>query len=91
MWAPADLRKQFPTCFDMCLEMRRIHCIEHTGRNMIVTPFVGRQPLISEVFGIDVLKDLGPVYTSHEIKAPWQRTGALRTHVSPYSDFWYKR
>lgn len=63
VWRSSEiLRTKFPTVFDMLLEMRPIHCIEHTSRTRVITPFVGKQKTVCLEFGFDVPSDCSPVF-----------------------------
>ena len=56
------LRKAFPCISAMLEEMQPIHCLEHTGRTRVITPFIGKQLIISREFGFEVPKDCSPAY-----------------------------
>lgn len=60
IWSDLGLEKTFPTVMQMIDEMKSIRCIEHTGKAKIITPFVGKQLLVCEAFGLEVPKGCSP-------------------------------
>ena len=58
----AKLRKLFPTVDHLLTEMSRIHCVEHTHRTQIITPFIGKQVEVCREFGFDIPKGCEPLY-----------------------------
>lgn len=74
-----ELRNAFPYVFAMIEEMRRIRCIEHQGRQRIITPFVGRQVTLCQVLGLDIPKGCEPVYESPVIHTGKKRGRPRKT------------
>lgn len=64
----AELRKEFPYVFAMAEEMKRIQCIERSGQAMFIEPFLRKQALICQVFGVPVPKECSPIYESTDIQ-----------------------
>ena len=63
VWRTSDvLRSRFPYLFAILLEMRTIHCIEHTSHTKVVTPFVGKQLDVCREFGFELPADCAPIY-----------------------------
>lgn len=63
VWAASkELRRLFPYAYAILVEMRTIHCIEHTGKTKVVTPFIGKQLDVCKAFGLEVPADCAPVY-----------------------------
>lgn len=62
-WASSEkLRKLFPTVDDLLTEMSRIHYVEHSHREGIITPFIGKQLHVCEELGFAVPKGCEPIY-----------------------------
>lgn len=61
------LQNQYDSIEDVLAEMRTIRCIEHNGRSKFITPFVGNQLKICEIFGFEVPEGCGKVYQSKRI------------------------
>jgi len=66
IWGSTKLRDMFPSSLDILDEMRSIRQIEHKNRKKIITPFVGAQVDICDVFGFDIPKGCKPTYTSRQ-------------------------
>ena len=64
IWKTTNLKKIFPTVYDIILEMRSIRCIEHTNRAKQITALVGSQIDICEAFGIEIPEGCAPTCTS---------------------------
>lgn len=71
-WKTIDLYELFSSSLDVLDEMRSIRCIEHTGRTKFLTPFVGKQLDVCEVFGVEVPQGCSPDYISRK-KHPKKR------------------
>lgn len=62
-WASSEkLRKLFPTVDHLLTEMSRIHCVEHTHRERIITPFIGKQIEICLELGLTIPSGCEPLY-----------------------------
>lgn len=69
VWRASDtLRSKFSYLFAMLLEMRAIHCIEHTSHTKVITPFVGKQLDVCREFGFELPADCAPIYV--RVRAP---------------------
>jgi hypothetical protein len=60
------LRDLFPSSLEMVDKMKPIRCVEHTNRAKAITPFVGAQIDICEVFGFDIPKCCAPTHKSRQ-------------------------
>jgi len=58
------LHELFPSSLDVVDEMRPIRLIEHTNRAKVITPFVGAQVDICEMFGFEIPEGCAPAYVS---------------------------
>lgn len=68
-WSNSEvLRSAFKTVDSILTEMSRIHCVEHQHREKIITPFVGRQLTICEVFGYPVPNGCQPIYIKSQTR-----------------------
>jgi transposase len=65
-WKGTKLRELFPSSLDVVDEMRPIRLIEHTNRAKVITPFVGTQVDICEVFGFEIPEGCAPTYVSRQ-------------------------
>jgi hypothetical protein len=72
IWKSTRLHELFHSSLDVVDEMRPIRLIEHTNRAKVITPFVGAQVDICEVFGFDIPKGCAPAYVSRQ-KPPRKR------------------
>lgn len=54
VWKSTRLKNDFSTVEEILDEMRSIRCIEHKGHHPRMTPFVGSQREICEVFSIGI-------------------------------------
>ena len=59
-WSEKGLDRTFPTVMQMIDEMKSIRCVEHAGRAEYISPFVGKQLLVCQAFGLDVPDGCGP-------------------------------
>ena len=66
VWRSTRLYGLFSSSLEMLDEMRSIRLIEHTNRAKVITPFVGAQVDICEVFGFEIPKGCAPTYTSRQ-------------------------
>jgi transposase len=66
VWKSTRLRDIFSSSLEMVDEMKPIRCIEHTNRAKVITPFVGAQVDICEVFGFSIPKNCAPTYKSRQ-------------------------
>lgn len=73
IWKSTRLYDLFPSSVEILDEMRPIRLIEHTNRAKVVTPFVGAQVDICEVFGVQIPEGCSPKYVSP--KKPKRRRG----------------
>jgi len=73
IWNSTRLYDLFSSSLDILDEMRSIRLIEHTNRAKVITPYVGAQVDICEVFGFDIPKGCKPTYTSRQ--KPKRRRG----------------
>ena len=74
VWGNTKLRDLFSSSLDILDEMRSIRQIEHKNvAKTIITPFVGDQLSICEVFGFDIPNGCKPEFTSR--KAPARKRG----------------
>ena len=65
IWKSTKLRDLFSSSLDILDEMRSIRYVEHLNdAKTVITPFVGDQVSICEVFGFDIPKGCKPLYTS---------------------------
>lgn len=55
------LRQKYPTEIDILDEMRSIRYIEYEGQKSYITPFVGAQLELCQLFGIDIPKGCEPI------------------------------
>lgn len=63
IWAASEkLRKLFPTVDHLLTEMSRIHCVEHSHRDRIITPFIGKQIDVCEEFDLAIPKGCEPIF-----------------------------
>lgn len=53
-WKRLGLGEQFETVDSVIDEIKCILCIEHTSKARIITPLVGKQLKICEIYGLDV-------------------------------------
>ena len=67
IWKSTDLKKKFSSALEILDEMRSIRCVEHKGRAMFITPFVGAQVEICKAFGFQIPNGCAPKYTSRKI------------------------
>jgi hypothetical protein len=72
IWKTTKLKKMFCSSLDVVDEMRPIRLIEHTNRAKSITPFVGAQVDICEVFGFEMPEGCAPAYVSKQ-KSPRKR------------------
>jgi hypothetical protein len=72
IWKTTRLKKMFCSSLDIVDEMRPIRLIEHTNRAKAITPFVGAQVDICEVFGFKIPDGCAPAYVSRQ-KQPRKR------------------
>ena len=62
-WGSSEkLRKLFPTVDHLLTEMSRVHYVEHSHRDGIITPFIGKQLEVCQAFGFPVPEDCEPIY-----------------------------
>ena len=64
VWRSTELKGEFCSSLEVLDEMRSIRCIEHVGGECFVTPFVGGQLDICDVFGFVVPEGCSPDYVS---------------------------
>jgi transposase len=64
IWKSTELNEMFSSSLEVLDEMRSIRCIEHTGKAKFITPFVGDQLDICEMFGFKVPDGCSPDYVS---------------------------
>ena len=67
VWRSTRLRELFSSSLEMLDEMRSIRKIEHKNRTAMITPFVGAQVDICDVFGFDIPKGCKPAYSSRQM------------------------
>ena len=72
IWKSTRLYDLFSSSLEILDEMRPIRLIEHTNRAKVITPFVGKQVDIAEVFGFAIPDGCEPAYTSRQ-KPPRKR------------------
>jgi len=72
IWKSTRLYDLFSSSLEILDEMRPIRLIEHTNRAKVITPFVGKQVDITEVFGFAIPEGCEPAYTSRQ-KPPRKR------------------
>jgi len=70
IWKSTALYELFSSSLEILDEMRPIRMIEHTNRAKMITPFVGTQINICEVFGFVMPEGCAPVYTSRHKPTP---------------------
>jgi hypothetical protein len=73
IWKNTELYDLFSSSLEILDEMRPIRVIEHTNRAKVITPFVGAQVDICEIFGFEMPEGRSPEYTSR--KKPHRRKG----------------
>lgn len=62
-WGSSEtLRKLFPTVDHLLTEMSRVHYVEHSHRDGIITPFIGKQLEVCQAFGFPVPEGCEPIY-----------------------------
>jgi len=66
VWRNTRLYDLFSSSLELLDEMRSIRLIEHTNRAKVITPFVGAQVDICEVFGFKIPEGCAPTYTSQQ-------------------------
>ena len=66
IWKTTHLKKQFCSFSEMLDEMRPIRCIDHKERARHITPFVGKQIDIAQVFGFDIPEGCDVNYKSRK-------------------------
>jgi hypothetical protein len=66
IWKSTRLFDLFSSSLDILDEMRPIRLIEHTNRAKVITPFVGAQVDICEVFGFKIPEGCSPEYVSRK-------------------------
>jgi hypothetical protein len=66
IWKSTRLHDLFSSSLDILDEMRSIRLIEHSNRAKLITPFVGAQVDICEVFGFAIPKGCAPTYASRQ-------------------------
>jgi transposase len=66
IWKSTRLHDLFFTSLEILDEMRPIRLIEHTNRAKVMTPFVGAQVDICEVFGFKIPDGCSPDYVSQK-------------------------
>jgi len=64
IWGSTRLRDLFSSSLEMLDEMRPIRLVEHTGHPRTITPFVGTQVDICDVFGFDIPEGCRSEYAS---------------------------
>ena len=64
IWKSTRLYDLFSSSLEVLDEMRSIRLIEHANRAKVITPFVGAQVDICEVFGLEIPKGCAPTYKS---------------------------
>ena len=79
VWRSSDLKGVFLSSLEVLDEMRSIRCIERVGEVDFVTPFVGGQLDICDVFGFEVPKGCLPDYVSRKKSAKFR--GRSRKNV----------
>ena len=73
-WSSSEeLRKHFKYVHAMILTMRQIHLIERPGKDKCIPPFLKKQMLVCEQFGIKVSDECADAYTSVEIQPKRKR------------------
>ena len=60
IWRSTDLKKKFSSSLEILDEMRSIRCMEHNHKAKKITPFIGKQIDICEIFGFDIPKGCEP-------------------------------
>jgi transposase len=66
IWRSTRLYDMFSSSLDMLDEMRPIRLLEHTNRAKVITPFIGAQVDICEVFGLNMPDGCAPTYISRQ-------------------------
>ena len=66
IWRSTRLYDLFSSSLEVLDEMRSIRLIEHTNRAKVITPFVGAQVDICEVFSFKIPKGCAPAYKSRQ-------------------------
>jgi hypothetical protein len=72
IWKSTRLHELFSSSLDVVDEMRPIRLIEHTNRAKMITPFVGAQVDICEVFAFEIPEGCAPAYVLRK-KPPRKR------------------
>ena len=67
VWRSTDLHDKFSSSLEILDEMRPIRCVQHSGHDEYITPFVGKQKLICEAFGFEIPKGCDGKYTSRKV------------------------
>ena len=71
VWANSEkLRKLFPTVDHLLTEMSRIHYVEHSHRERIITPFIGKQIDVCQELDLAVPKGCEPIYIKSRKRNP---------------------
>jgi hypothetical protein len=66
IWKSTRLYDLFSSSLEILDEMRPIRVIEHTNRAKVITPFVGAQVDICNVFGFKIPEGCSPEYVSRK-------------------------
>lgn len=85
IWSDSKkLRSAFKYVRAIILTMRQIHRIERPGKDKVILPrpFLAKQMLICEQFGLDVPADCRPEYASLEVKPKRKRGRPKKDSVS---------
>lgn len=82
VWKSTKLKEMFSSSMEILDEMASIRCIEHTGKNKHITPFVGSQVDICKAFGFDIPEGCAPKYPSRK-KHPKRRGRPPKAKVYP--------
>lgn len=78
IWASSDaLKENFKYVYAMILAMRQIHLYERPGKERSIAPFLKKQMLVCDQFGIDVPEQFAGTYTSAEVQ-PKRKRGRPR-------------
>lgn len=65
-WRTTELKDKFASSLDIIDEMRPIRCVEHKGHSKLITPFVGAQADICNIFGFEMPKGCDTIYKSRK-------------------------
>lgn len=68
VWKSTSLKKMFGSSLDILDEMRSVRCIEHFGKAKLITPFVGKQLDIAQMFNFEIPDGCDKKYKSKKVR-----------------------